>query len=79
MELKVGLAQIIKHYQVSLSPKTKIPLRLKRFRFFNQIDGELWLRYKEISWIKTILGLIDFYLDTSKTALVSLIFKSILL
>ncbi|XP_066155879.1 uncharacterized protein [Euwallacea fornicatus] len=48
MQVKLGLAQIIKHFDVSLSPKTEYPHKLVPFHFLNAIQGGCWLRYKKV-------------------------------
>ncbi|XP_066262203.1 uncharacterized protein [Euwallacea similis] len=48
MQVKLGVAQIIKHFDISLSPKTKHPHKLVPFHFLNAIQGGTWLRYKKV-------------------------------
>nr|WDY85988.1 cytochrome P450 347B4 [Pagiophloeus tsushimanus] len=49
MQLKLGAAQVIKHFEISLSPKTKFPLKFVPFNFLNEVKGGVWLRYKKIN------------------------------
>ncbi|CAG9766614.1 unnamed protein product [Ceutorhynchus assimilis] len=44
MQTAIGLIQVLKDYKVSISPKTKMPLTLKKGVFLVQINETLYLR-----------------------------------
>ncbi|KAH1007938.1 hypothetical protein HUJ04_005109 [Dendroctonus ponderosae] len=48
MQIKQGVAELIKHFDISLSPKFRYPPKLIPLNFLNEIQGGVWLRFKKI-------------------------------
>ncbi|KAL1512672.1 hypothetical protein ABEB36_002229 [Hypothenemus hampei] len=49
MQLKIGAAQLIKNFDISLSSKTKLPLKLNLFHFLNVPQDKVLLEFKKVN------------------------------
>lgn len=48
MQVKLGAASILKHFELSVSPKLQKPLKYSSVALLNEIVGGYWIRYKKI-------------------------------
>ncbi|RZB40849.1 p450 domain containing protein, partial [Asbolus verrucosus] len=48
LQSKVGLTTLLKNYKITLSKKTKVPLRLDKNVFVTTAEGGIWLDVKKI-------------------------------
>ncbi|XP_030751201.1 probable cytochrome P450 28a5 [Sitophilus oryzae] len=49
MQVRMGIIQIIKNYEVTLSEKTKLPFEFLPWTILNKVRHGIWLDYKRIS------------------------------
>lgn len=47
MQVKLGLAVLIKNYEVTLSPKMDGPLLFNKTSFLASVEGGVWLTFKK--------------------------------
>lgn len=48
MQSKVGLATILRHYEVTLNKNTISPLKISPKTFITSAEGDVWLDIKKI-------------------------------
>lgn len=48
MQIKLGAVSILKHFELSVSPKLQKPIKYCRIGFLNEVAGGYWIRYKKI-------------------------------
>ncbi|XP_075212067.1 cytochrome P450 6a8-like isoform X2 [Lycorma delicatula] len=49
LKMKIILATLLLNYTVTLSEKTKLPLKMMKNSFFNRVDGGLWIKFEKDS------------------------------
>ncbi|CAG9827997.1 unnamed protein product [Diabrotica balteata] len=49
LQAKVGVASVIKNFNVTLNKKTKVPIKYTTKSFITAIDGDVWLTMEELS------------------------------
>ncbi|KAJ3659267.1 hypothetical protein Zmor_010964 [Zophobas morio] len=49
LQSKVGLAALLKNYKITLSPKTKIPMKLDPTSFITSAEGGVWLDVQKLN------------------------------
>ncbi|XP_075213867.1 uncharacterized protein LOC142320078 [Lycorma delicatula] len=47
LEMKIILATLLLNYTITLSKKTKLPLKIMKNSFLNHVDGGIWIKFEE--------------------------------
>lgn len=50
-QVKLGIAQIIRHFEVTVNNKTKMPMKYDKWYFVMCPLGGLWMDFKEVKRI----------------------------
>jgi cytochrome P450 family 28 len=48
LQVKIGVAYIIRHYELSVNEKTKLPIQFDKTNIMTSPVGGLWLDFKKI-------------------------------
>lgn len=53
--VKVGVAQLVKHFEITVNSKTQLPLQFEKWYLFLAPVGGLWLDFKVIEETEEIV------------------------
>lgn len=49
MQVQMGVMEVVKHFEVSLNAKTKLPFEFRSWTILNKVKDGVWLDYKKLS------------------------------